>query len=437
MADPANRDASPAARRHGVYLAACLATLLYVSLAQHFLPSGDRWGWRAGAFTELAAALPEAWGAWRGAAGALAASRLLEQRMDAFERQLEEDSHLRQLALPAVQWALLAAGGVGNESVLAGRDGWLLLAGGFDYLVGPPFLDPAILQRRRRQAPAWQVQIAADPRPAILDFHRQLAERGIELIFLPAPSKPMVHPESMAAGFDAPDRRHGEIDSGLQNPSFGPLRETLEAAGVVVFDPTATLLRHRLESGGEAYLRTDSHWSPQGVEAVARELADRIDRMALAWSGPQVSWRRQADSVDGIGDLERTLLLPGWQQLFGPQRVELQRVLSRQGRPWQPDPRAEILLLGDSFTNVFSDPNLGWGRAAGLAEQLSFHLRRPLDRIAINAGGAAATRRRLAEAKGAGRDRLAGKRLVIWQLAVRELAIGEWDLVEVGSGSPG
>jgi alginate O-acetyltransferase complex protein AlgJ len=72
---------------------------------------------------------------------------------------------------------------------------------------------------------------------------------------------------------------------------------------------------------------------------------------------------------------------------------------------------------------------MGWGEGAGFAEQLSYHLRRPLDRIVINAGGSHTTRQQLRRELARGKDRLAGKRLVIWQFAMRDLMEGDWKLL--------
>jgi alginate O-acetyltransferase complex protein AlgJ len=85
--------------------------------------------------------------------------------------------------------------------------------------------------------------------------------------------------------------------------------------------------------------------------------------------------------------------------------------------------------LGDSFTNIYSLEAMRWGAGAGLAEQLSLALGRPIDRIAQNDAGAYATRQTLAQELARGSDRLAGKRLVIWEFAARELAGGDWKLI--------
>jgi len=116
--------------------------------------------------------------------------------------------------------------------------------------------------------------------------------------------------------------------------------------------------------------------------------------------------------------------------------VQVRQILSGQQEFWQPDRSAEILLLGDSFTNVYSTEGLGWGMGAGFAEQLSYILQSPLDLLARNDSGAYVTREMLAGELARGRDRLAGKKLVIWQFAERELAFGDWRRLAMQLGNP-
>ncbi len=423
-----------------LFVAACLLSLLSVPLFQHVLPSGDgppeggqtdNWGLRAGPFDDFVATAGsisadknlEAQSAW---ARFFGANRALKQGMDDLERELERISHVHEQTYPIVQWLLLAYGGTGNERVYLGADGWLYLRAGFDYLTGPPFLDPDLLRRRRLDAPAWQPAPEPDPRPAILDFAQQLESRGIRLLILPAPTKAMVHPEPLAA------RRSADPSAVPHNPSFATFRAELEAAGVTVFDPAPAMIQARAETGQDQFLRTDSHWSPAGLDAVAGALADRIRQLELPFAGTDSKrWRRRERPVEGTGDLQRIMLLPPWQKLFASQTATVQRVVSASG-PWRSDPRAEILLLGDSFTNVYSRTggDVEWGISAGLAEQLSYFSGRPLDRLAVNAVEVSASRQRLADELSDGKDRLAGKKLVIFQFAVRDLAVGDWQLVD-------
>ena len=57
-----------------------------------------------------------------------------------------------------------------------------------------------------------------------------------------------------------------------------------------------------------------------------------------------------------------------------------------------------------------------------------------MDVIARNDQGALATRQILAQELAAGRDRLDGKKIVIWQFAARELAVGDWQLISLNLG---
>jgi alginate O-acetyltransferase complex protein AlgJ len=130
--------------------------------------------------------------------------------------------------------------------------------------------------------------------------------------------------------------------------------------------------------------------------------------------------------VTRVGDIVGMLKLPDWQTAFAPTTVIVNQVRDAKDEPWQPDDSADVLLLGDSFTNIFSAEPMGWGVSAGLGPHLALALGRGVDVIAQNDSGAFATRQTLARELEAGSDRLAGKRVVIWEFASRELAVGDW-----------
>ncbi len=111
------------------------------------------------------------------------------------------------------------------------------------------------------------------------------------------------------------------------------------------------------------------------------------------------------------------------------------RVITSSGDPWRAEASADVLLLGDSFSNIYSLETMGWGSGAGLAERLAFELQRPVDRIARNDNGAYAPRQALASELGRGRDRLASTRVVIYQFAARELSFGDWRPIELPAAS--
>jgi alginate O-acetyltransferase complex protein AlgJ len=160
------------------------------------------------------------------------------------------------------------------------------------------------------------------------------------------------------------------------------------------------------------------------MEAVAEGLAAFIAaRVPLADAGDP-GYRLERVEARNVGDTARMLDLPDRARLFPSETVWLRRVLHRDGSPWRSSRTADVLVLGDSFSNIYALESMGWGTSAGFVEQLSYALRRPVDRIVQNDQGAFATREMLARR----RERLEGKRIVVYQFAERELAFGDWKL---------
>jgi alginate O-acetyltransferase complex protein AlgJ len=189
----------------------------------------------------------------------------------------------------------------------------------------------------------------------------------------------------------------------------------------------------RRKNGASLYLETDTHWRPETMEFAAENLAALISPATPTTRAPFQLVKKE---ISGFGDIARMLRLPPSQHLYLPERVTIHEVLSGNAT-WRPSKDADILLLGDSFSNIFSLDALGWGESAGFAEHLSRALGgRPLDCILRNSDAAYATREILSRDLARGRDRLAGKKLVVWEFAARELAFGDWKLIEVKLGQP-
>lgn len=361
------------------------------------------------------------------------ANRLFLAAIHALEDRLEDESILGQHVRPRVQTFFSRWLGVGNEQAYIGRDGWLFYRPDVDSLTGPGFLESAQQARRAAGGDEWRMPPQPDPRPAILDFQRQLAQRGIRLIVVPAPVKPTVHPEQFS-------RRYDNHHTALQNASYRKWINALKAEGLLVFDPTDLLTQRKVK--GAQYLATDTHWRPEAMDIVASALAAYIsDTTGISVgesAGNRVPTRLQRRPVQiaAQGDVSHMLDLPADQTLFPAETVILQQVLDEEGQFWRPSPDAEILLLGDSFSNIYSLEPMGWGESAGFVEQLSYHLRAPVDRIVRNDSGAFATRDMLGRELIRGHDRLAGKQVVVWQFAARELALGDWRLIPLEHRDP-
>ena len=352
---------------------------------------------------------------------------VLLQAIDEYEEDLKAESFLTQFLLPPIQEVLVFAGS-GNEKGYVGRQGWLFYRPGVDYCTGPGFLNPQHLACRADSGTEWRPAPQPDPRAAIFQFHRQLAERNIQLVLMPTPDKATIHPEKFSSRYES--RR-----TSVHNPSYRKFVAELEAEGVLVCDVTEVLAQLRDRSGKSVYLATDTHWRPEAMELAAAELARLIEeKIVLRATVVDRNQRQKSNDVKNLGDIARMLKLPQSQDLFAEEFVTIRPVTDATGEPWRPDPAAEVLMLGDSFANIYSLEMMNWGRAAGLAEQLSFALNRPVDTILQNDDGAYATREILSRELAQGEDRLVGKKVVVWQFAARELAVGNWKLLDIALG---
>ena len=353
-------------------------------------------------------------GLWR---RTVLANRAVLAGLSGFERALENDSLLGRALRPPAQSLMTGWFGAGNERVYPGEKGWVFYRPDVEHVTGPGFLDPRELRRRIEAAPEWNDPPEPDPRPAIVQFNTDLADRGIQLIVMPVPVKPSLHPEKLSG-------RYAGSAAPLQNPSFAVFISSLRSAGVVVLEPAVALARER--AGGPLYLATDTHWRPEAVEAAAEELGRMLNPVALP-NVPAPGYRIERLEVRHVGDAARMLDLRDLTSLVPPESVWLRRILNPDGTQWRSVRAADVLLLGDSFSNIYSLESMGWGTSAGLAEQLSQVLGRPIDRLVQNDEGAFATRAMLQRDA----SRLNGKRVVIYQFAARELSFGDWRIIRM------
>jgi hypothetical protein len=416
----------------------------------------------------LPAVLPEIRMAWHSAATSserwLNANAALMKGIDRFEMGLDDSCFLTHLTVAPVQ-ELMCRLGVGNEKAFVGHDGWLFFEPGVSYLTGPGFLDANRMRRRLRTECSKTHILQPDPVLAILHMQLQLARRGIRLVVVPAAVKPSVHPEKL--------NRRTSTAAPLQNGSFerfveelnhprsfmdGRLSEwarhgaglpanawrdyeeelrkglpLLEQYPVIVFDPAPLLVARKQQTGNGQFLVTDTHWTPDAMQNVVTALAAVIrEEVDLPTVVPSTMQSSRVE-IASIGDIAGMLKLREDQALFEAERVAIRQIL--QGRHlWRPDPASPVLLLGDSFSNVYSLNGMGWGESAGVAEQLSYELGFSIDAMVRNDAGAHATRGMLSGELQKWRDRLAGKQVVIYEFAARELAVGDWKMLDLDLG---
>lgn len=362
-------------------------------------------------------------------------NRTLLASVQTVDDLVADDSLVTGLLRPPVQLALSSGLGAGTSQVHHGRGRWLFYAPDLAYVTGPGFLEPRQLRQRAAQGDSVVTPPQPDPRPVLFDLHTQLAERDIALVVMPTPVKPSVDWRFL-------DHRRRISEHLPTNASYRALVDELRQGGLLVFDvadelandPANGLASERQTTNNlddPRYLATDTHWRPETVELVAARLAAFLSEHTPVEDERISSYRASRVSVTNHGDTARLLGLPPQWSTFGPETVTPRRITGDGDTPWRPEPTSDVLLLGDSFTNVYSLEAMGWGTSAGLAEQLSFTLQRPVDRISQNDDGAFASRQLLADELSRGHGRLDGKRVVILQFAARELGLGDWRRVDL------
>lgn len=345
-----------------------------------------------------------------------AANREVLRSIHAFDDSLEQRSRVGQGLRQRLQQPLTEILGVGNEQVYRGRSQWLFYRPAVDHLTGRGFLDEHQMARRAASGNEWQEASQPNPLPAILDFRDQLARRGIELVIMPVPVKASIHPDLLSSRYIA-------TGGAVHNPSFGEFLTALEAEDVRVFDPTSLLLEASASSGEAQYLAADTHWTPDAVNLVAKELAVSVRSMVRLPKENKIGFTSRKRPVQNVGDLAEMLELT---TLFPAQTVYPGEVKEPTGSPSRKDLSPEVMFLGDSFANIYQQEGLGWGTDAGLAQRLGFHLRHPIDALIRNDDGAFATRLLLSQEIKQNSERLAATRVLIWEFTARELSTGDW-----------
>ncbi|MEM9479787.1 MAG: hypothetical protein AAGA58_09060 [Verrucomicrobiota bacterium] len=350
---------------------------------------------------------------------ALTGKDLREGNLTARLRELEgkiEDAAFTDLPRRSLQELMTDSIGQGNVKTLIGDDGWLFLRPAVRAMTSTGPLDPPALG------------VASDPNlkkwrralPAILQFGEDLKERGVELLFVPIPVKPMIYPEMIAG--------ESLADGPLRHPDQQEFYAKLREAGIGVVDLVDPLWK--MKKDGDVYMKQDTHWRPRAMERVAEILAEEVK--SRSWFAEVEADSPKFEVVESerehIGDLVEQLGLPEGSELYSPEGVVVRRVLDKEtGEPVKSDEGAEVVLLGDSFTNIFHDASIGFGEnaeeeakpiGAGLAQHLASKLGSAIDVIARNGSASTAVRKDFARRFD---DEVRAKKIVIWTVAARDV----------------
>lgn len=330
-------------------------------------------------------------------AAALATSTVTGQDLKALEAEFK-----------AACQRMVAAKLKGTGEDVIGKEGWVVLTTELNYAASGPFWGEGGRKANPKAAPE-----AADPLPAILDFERQLAARGITLIFMPVPTRIVVYPEAILgrerlAAFKQPPHLHTPEHEFMQ---------LLRRHGVKVVELTPVFLANRGDPHGPLFIPSESHWTAAGIALASAELGKLIKPMPFYRGVPKhlfaTSWQEREHFGHIYKDIRDKAGLPG----RPPDRVwvrpcKLATASGEKKMEWR-NPSSPVVVIGDS--------NIIWWRdqESSLFHQLSADLGFPVDNLATTGGGATNTRLNFIRTALAEKDYLAGKKVVVWCFASR------------------
>ena len=325
------------------------------------------------------------------------------------------------------QWSSLALEAEKQETIVVeGGEGWLFFGPELRHLGVGKFWGDAAAGVSKARRPEW-----ADPLPAVLDFHAQLLEAGVELMIVPVPAKSIIYLDKVSSS---------ELDTELGTRPLPRLDihhqafyELLRGNGVKVLDLTSLFLANRGHPNGPVYCRQDTHWSGTATVLAAEQIATDVRSRPWFEAVPRETFQDEWKPVEIAGDL--------WRALAEPSPVKEQLSLRFVGtdsegvlKPVESDPSSPVVLLGDSHTLVFHAGGDMHAEGAGLADQLALELGFPVDLVGVRGSGATAARINLLRRAQRAPEYWAKKKLVLWCFAAREFTESDgWRSVPIGS----
>jgi lysophospholipase L1-like esterase len=311
----------------------------------------------------------------------------------AYEAALESESWLAAKLRPWMQYARFVLLDDPGDKAVRGRGGWFFYKPGVEYATKRISLDLN----------------PDDPLPAIIDFRDQLAARGIRLAVMPVPNKETIYPGRLAS-------RASSVPIAMPHTTRS-LLQRLRNAGVEVVDLFELFGEERSNGTSAWYLAQDSHWSPAGVEAAARKVAQLLLDSQWVDQGATEYITRPA-STERVGDVVRMLNSPLIESRVGFERITCNQVVdAATGELYKDNPLGQVLVLGDSFLRIYQQDEPG---AAGFVAHLARELRQPVASIISDGGASTLVRQELYRRPAF----LENKRVVIWEFVERDIRFG-------------
>ena len=299
-----------------------------------------------------------------------------------------------------------------DSQVISGDEGWLFLKEELQHIAAGEFWGDNAAQASRTTKKEF-----SDPFPAITDYNKALADKGISLYLMIVPPKALIYAHKLDPAL---------TDTTDEIRTYQEFYKQLETAGVKVIDLLPEL-QSRAKQHDNLYCRTDTHYSPEGLYLFAREAARKIkqydwyddyDKRELVRTEQPINMRGDLSQMAGGNDTES---------------ITLQLITDKAtGSFLESDEGSPVLLLGDSHTLVFNSGGDLHAKGAGLFDNLSAELGFAVDLLGVRGSGANPARIRLYQRAKKNAAYLSGKKVVIWCFAARELTgTGGWRTIPI------
>ena len=231
-----------------------------------------------------------------------------------------------------------------------------------------------------------------DPMDAIVHFDRELKKIGVDLIFVPVPSKI----EAYAHQFETPLEKGIPISPGRTKAMLQLLEQNVE-----VVDILPTLMAARGDDAIPVYETSGHHPSGLGAKLAGELVAQRLARYSLTGRDLQ---RFQSIKRTATERINRKVPMTAW------------TVVDQNKQPYEHVNESQVVVIGDS--HAFAYGTASWAchiaRATGI----------PITDLSTSSGGSTAPQR-LANL---GMESLKNRKAVVWIITSTHLERFPWDL---------
>lgn len=259
----------------------------------------------------------------------------------AYQRDFDAESPLLKPA--TTTWGMLeyTLFKQGRPGVLVGENDWLFSTEEFEVTLNED------------DQPALDEDLSA-----IADIRQRLRSDGVELMVVVLPAKARLYPERLG---------RYQLPAAAQDRYAAALHR-LEELEVHVVDPLRPLLQEKGSS--QLFLRTDTHWTPEGARVVALAIADQVERTGQSgWLGSRDFGTSRQESETVRGDLTEFLPLGPFYDWVGPRDDRISIYRTESNTPSSNDLLAKVTIPVTLVGTSYSEDER-WNFAGALREAL-------------------------------------------------------------------